>query len=174
MAFLFLGLISSIIRTWVNRALRPVELKHGEPAARAIGSLLLFLVILMFFMVVPAIIFLSLESWTYQESLYFTVVTLTTVGFGDFIPAQSLTTVSTKLLGLYAIMSSFWLWIGLALVAALLAEIQDFMKYVSVLCHTRPCFHIAKVKKKGGKVEEMGSIPSSMTTSESSYTAVVK
>ena len=40
------------------------------------------------FSLVPAAIFMAVEGWTYLESWYYTVVTLTTVGFGDYVPGK--------------------------------------------------------------------------------------
>merc|ERR1719326_1260729 len=28
------------------------------------------------------------SSWTYEQSIYFSFITMTTIGFGDFVPAQ--------------------------------------------------------------------------------------
>ena len=37
------------------------------------------------------IIFHKLESWTWIQSFYFSVVTITTVGFGDLVPTTEFT-----------------------------------------------------------------------------------
>ncbi len=36
-------------------------------------------------LVIPPFVFMSQEGWTYIEGLYFSFVTLTTIGFGDFV-----------------------------------------------------------------------------------------
>lgn len=46
----------------------------------SIGFLLLSLI--------PAIIFTKVEGWHISESLYFTIITLTTIGFGDYVPGS--------------------------------------------------------------------------------------
>lgn len=37
------------------------------------------------FVALPAAIFKHIEGWSALESLYFVVITLTTIGFGDFV-----------------------------------------------------------------------------------------
>lgn len=40
------------------------------------------------FCLVPALLFRLVEQWSFGDSLYFTIVTLTTIGFGDFVPGR--------------------------------------------------------------------------------------
>jgi hypothetical protein len=43
------------------------------------------------FMVIPAVVFWHIEDgWTYLDSLYFAFVTLTTIGFGDYVAGSYL------------------------------------------------------------------------------------
>lgn len=44
----------------------------------------IFIFILILFL--GSCIFHNLEGWSYLDSLYFTVVTSTTIGYGDFVP----------------------------------------------------------------------------------------
>lgn len=102
------------------------------------GSVAIFLMVLTFFVLTPAAIFTAIESWSFRESVYYTVVTLTTVGFGDFVPALATEGITSALTGLYKILSAAWLWIGLALVAALISEVQSMMQYMGKRCQ---CHH---------------------------------
>ena len=47
--------------------------------------LTLVLVGAVFFLVLPAFSFTIKEEWTYGEAIYYCFVTLTTIGFGDFV-----------------------------------------------------------------------------------------
>ena len=39
-------------------------------------------------MLISAVIFFATEGWTYADSLYYTFITLTTIGLGDFVPGK--------------------------------------------------------------------------------------
>lgn len=53
---------------------------------RVISAVLSILVGCLVFLAVPALVFQNMEEWSFLESLYFVVITLTTVGFGDYVP----------------------------------------------------------------------------------------
>ena len=37
--------------------------------------------------VLPCVAFIKIEQWTILDAVYFSIITLTTVGFGDYIPS---------------------------------------------------------------------------------------
>ena len=39
-------------------------------------------------LVMPPFVFMSLEGWSYLEGFYFSFITLTTVGFGDYVAGE--------------------------------------------------------------------------------------
>ena len=39
------------------------------------------------FLLIGSLVFHLLEGWTYLEALYFSFTTLTTIGFGDYLPS---------------------------------------------------------------------------------------
>lgn len=147
--------------------LTPVEDRWGATVSRAAGSASLLLVVVIFFMIIPAAIYTRTETWNYRESVYFTVATLTTVGFGDFVPSTAGQGVDSAIVGLYKIMTSVWLWMGLALVSALLSEMQDLLSALGKWCHkTRCCcgvlqrLQLEAVEKQ--ELAEVGTAPPDM------------
>ena len=43
---------------------------------------------MVFFVFIPAVIFHAKEGWSYNDAVYFCFITLTTIGFGDFVPGN--------------------------------------------------------------------------------------
>lgn len=62
----------------------------SQTKIRVISTILFILAGCIVFVTIPAVIFKHIEGWTALESIYFVVVTLTTVGFGDFVAGEQL------------------------------------------------------------------------------------
>ncbi|XP_037550465.1 potassium channel subfamily K member 5a [Nematolebias whitei] len=62
-------------------------------------------------LVLPPFVFMSQEGWTYIEGLYFSFVTLTTIGFGDFVAGVD---PNTEYPALYRYFVEVWIYLGLA------------------------------------------------------------
>ena len=41
------------------------------------------------FVLIPSFAFSSFENWTVSESIYFAMITLTTIGFGDYVAGKN-------------------------------------------------------------------------------------
>lgn len=95
------------------------------PKSEAVGKRALFATIcFVLFSLIPAAIFKEVEGWTYLEAWYYTMVTLTTVGFGDYVPGQT----ASDARGLYKVMVCWWIFFGLAWLSMLISLIGDFFK----------------------------------------------
>ena len=57
-------------------------------------------VYILFMIVIGAVIYHYLEGWDWLDSFYFVVITLTTIGYGDFTPTKDITKVITIFYGL--------------------------------------------------------------------------
>jgi hypothetical protein len=70
--------------------------------------------------------YVYLEDWRYLDSLYFCVVTLTTIGLGDFVPSSQAGVT----------FHYFYCVVGLGLIALLLTAVSDFMNaFADEVCH---------------------------------------
>ena len=86
----FFGILLSRIGDYLMNKVNVVEYKlFGKPRKtkyRIIvlaGYIIIGSVLILF---IPAYLFTLIEGWTYLDAFYFTVITLTTVGIGDFAP----------------------------------------------------------------------------------------
>ncbi|XP_066531478.1 potassium channel subfamily K member 5a [Hoplias malabaricus] len=62
-------------------------------------------------LVIPPFVFMSQEGWTYIEGLYFSFVTLTTIGFGDLVAGVD---PNANYPTLYRYFVEVWIYLGLA------------------------------------------------------------
>jgi len=81
-----LGILYTVFAKWwlheTRRHIRKWKLAKAKGVATAI-AMGIFLILLL---VVGPIIFLCLEDWSYYESVYFMWVSISTIGYGDFVP----------------------------------------------------------------------------------------
>lgn len=66
---------------------------------------------LLFHLLIPPFIFMAVEQWTYLEGLYFCFITLTTVGFGDYVAGVN---TNIQYQALYRFSVEIWICMGLA------------------------------------------------------------
>ncbi|XP_062332912.1 potassium channel subfamily K member 4 [Osmerus eperlanus] len=92
---------------------------------RIISAVLSILIGCLIFLAVPTVVFHKVEGWSFLESLYFVVITLTTVGFGDYVAGNRQNSDLFKPL--------VWLWIvfGLAYFASILTMIANWFRVLS-------------------------------------------
>ena len=75
---------------------------------------------------IPAAIFGSMEGWAYATAAYFCFVSLSTIGYGDFVigtnPNASYSA-NTGIRDFYVLSSLIWLFLGLAFIGILVSQI---------------------------------------------------
>ncbi|XP_054647184.1 uncharacterized protein kcnk4a [Dunckerocampus dactyliophorus] len=103
-----------------------VKRKVRPTTVRVISAVLSILIGCLIFLAVPTVVFQKSEDWSFLESLYFVVITLTTVGFGDYVPDGSHA-------GGFFFKPLVWLWImfGLAYFASILTMIGNWLRVLS-------------------------------------------
>ncbi|XP_064096822.1 potassium channel subfamily K member 10-like [Macrobrachium nipponense] len=96
------------------------------------------------FLVIPAAILVAVEKgWDYLDSFYYAFITLTTIGFGDYVSGRQET--DYVLVWLYKIISFFWIIFGLGYIIVTITFIQKALKSKKVHNIER---RMAKVLKK--------------------------
>lgn len=121
------------ITDYVGNRMKTTTAKR-KATVQGIAVVLLSVVGLVFFIFIPSRIFNAIEGWTYGEAVYYCFVTLTTVGFGDFVPAQGS---GTQVHAFYQIFSAVWILVGLAWIALLIARVQGVLSKLGLLVSSR-------------------------------------
>ncbi|CAL1300981.1 unnamed protein product [Larinioides sclopetarius] len=86
------------------------------------------------FLVVPAGFFVWLEEWTFVDSFYYCFITLSTIGFGDFVAGNF----EGEYVGFYKTFVVLWIIFGLGYLAMILNYISRMMR----------CKQIRRVERK--------------------------
>ena len=99
-------------------------------SVQTVAVILAMLAGMILFIFLPALVYNAVEPWSYGEAVYFCFVTLTTVGFGDIVPAKDTGRLETYVLVIYEICSAIWIWMGLAFVALVISRIQKLIEAI--------------------------------------------
>jgi len=107
-------------RTGLRRTLHGGEY-HSVHVPISVSLLLMLL-----YLAVGTVLFRLVESWGYLNSFYFCFVTLSTIGFGDYVPGKSLHDNSQGRMVLCAL----YLIVGLALLAMCFDLMQEEVRRI--------------------------------------------
>ncbi len=86
----------------------------------------------------------SVEQWSWVDSLYFTVITLTTVGYGDLAPTTNLSKLFTVL----------YILMGLGAISSFIFKLATISVPKHTLLDYRKNHPLLKSKHKGEEQEE--------------------
>ncbi|KAG9283193.1 potassium channel subfamily K member 10a [Astyanax mexicanus] len=112
----------------VEKIFRRKHNQISQTKIRVASTLLFILVGCIVFVTIPALIFQHIEGWTGLDAIYFVVITLTTVGIGDYVAGGDRRIEYYKW---YKPLVWFWILVGLAYFAAVLSMIGDWLRVLS-------------------------------------------
>ncbi|XP_054482403.1 potassium channel subfamily K member 4 [Anoplopoma fimbria] len=130
--FLLAG-VGDHLGTGLRKAVAKIETlfrkwRVSPTIVRVISAVLSILLGCLLFVAVPILVFQKVEGWTLLESAYFVVITLTTVGFGDYVAGDSGNEGSDHW---YKPLVWFWILLGLAYFASVLTMIGNWLRVLS-------------------------------------------
>uniref|UniRef100_A0A8C3PEE1 2P domain potassium channel Talk-1 n=1 Tax=Chrysemys picta bellii TaxID=8478 RepID=A0A8C3PEE1_CHRPI len=109
---------------------------HKPGRARVVQTLALALFLTagtLLFLVFPPMIFSYVEGWSYGEGFYFTFITLSTIGFGDYVVG---TDPNKHYISMYRSLAAIWIVFGLAWLALVFNLGADLMeKFLQLKWH---------------------------------------
>ncbi|XP_035649754.1 potassium channel subfamily K member 10-like [Oncorhynchus keta] len=112
----------------VEKMFRHKQNQISQTKIRVASTLLFILAGCILFVTIPAVIFKHIEGWTGLEAIYFVVITLTTIGIGDYVAGGDRRVVYRNW---YRPLVWFWILVGLAYFAAVLSMIGDWLRVLS-------------------------------------------
>jgi hypothetical protein len=73
----------------LDEKLKPLKdkvfIEKHKVVDQMVKTVILILLVVLVMCFIPAAVFFAIEDWSYGDALYYTIITLTTIGFGDFV-----------------------------------------------------------------------------------------
>ncbi|XP_029453270.1 potassium channel subfamily K member 16-like [Rhinatrema bivittatum] len=145
-----LGHVSKTLSLLCERLGRCLSNKGMEKKKVKLLTMLFFLVTgIIAFLGIPPIFFMNMEGWNYREGVYYAFISLSTIGFGDYVVGSH---PDRKYYRYYRALVAIWIIFGLAWLALLFnlltACLEDTEKKIAKDFHK---------KVKAGKGKERAS-----------------
>ncbi|KAM3932685.1 potassium channel subfamily K member 17 [Leptodactylus fuscus] len=86
---------------------------------------------LLFFFLLPPILFRGMEGWSYEEGFYYSFITLSTIGFGDYVIGQD---PNVNYPYWYMNLVSMWILFGMAWLALIITLSVNLLQKTRDLC----------------------------------------
>ncbi|KAM3594509.1 uncharacterized protein V6R79_009151 [Siganus canaliculatus] len=124
-----------------------LEVKTGRKRwARFFIHLLSYLSGTALFFVLPMMVFQQYEGWTYSQTIYYCFITLSTIGFGDFVADSNPDKTYPEW---YSVLMASWIFFGLAWLALIINHSIDILERLNT--------HMKQWWGAGTQREEPGS-----------------
>ncbi|KAJ6657992.1 hypothetical protein lerEdw1_001651 [Lerista edwardsae] len=113
----FLHHIGKILSLLCERLAKCLHQRGVKKKRTRFLTLMFFLLMgILVFICAPSVIFRKMEGWTYSEAIYFAFITLSTIGFGDYVIGRQH---EKNYFPGYRILVAIWIIFGLAWIALL-------------------------------------------------------
>ncbi|CAJ1074121.1 potassium channel subfamily K member 17 isoform X2 [Xyrichtys novacula] len=101
------------------------------------------------FFVVPMIVFQQHEGWTFSQAIYYCFITLSTIGFGDYVADSNPDKVYPEW---YSVLMASWIFFGLAWLALVINHSMDILERLNN--HFKQWWTRETPEEESGSVEE--------------------
>ncbi|CAJ0926722.1 unnamed protein product [Ranitomeya imitator] len=122
---LILGRVGNALSQWCIRLGKCLLRKGMKKKKAKILTIIFFLMSgVLLFLGIPPLVFTATEKWTYREGVYYAFISLSTIGFGDYVVGSGH---SPPFEG-YRALVYFWIIFGLAWLSLLLNLLTSLLK----------------------------------------------
>ncbi|XP_029543706.1 potassium channel subfamily K member 10-like isoform X1 [Oncorhynchus nerka] len=118
--------VKSVLR--VEKIYRQKHKQISQTKIRVTSTILFIIAGCIVFVGIPAVIFKHIEGWTTLDAIYFVIITLSTIGIGDYVAGGDR---KIEYMKWYKPLVWFWILVGLAYFAAVLSMIGDWLRVLS-------------------------------------------
>ncbi|KAM4543041.1 potassium channel subfamily K member 17-like [Odontesthes bonariensis] len=101
------------------------------------------------FFVVPMLVFQQQEGWTFSQAIYYCFITLSTIGFGDFVADSN---PDKEYPDWYSVLMASWIFFGLAWLALLINHSIDIVERLNN--HFKQLWYGEKPEEESGSRED--------------------
>ncbi|CAG2165282.1 unnamed protein product [Oppiella nova] len=123
MTGILLGAIGSLFSRCFRIRIKQIKKKYKNDLKATIAyrymetAVLFFIPWFIVFLIIPSVIFVFIERWSFLESFYYSFITLTTIGFGDYVAGNY---DGQTWIVIYKLMVVLWIIFGLSYLSMIL------------------------------------------------------
>ncbi|MBN3323656.1 KCNKG protein, partial [Atractosteus spatula] len=115
--------VGKILSSWTEKLGTRLYNRGVDEKRVKVFTIVFFLVVgIILFLALPPFVFSLTEKWSYREGVYYAFITLSTIGFGDFV--VGINTAKPY----YRCLVAFWILFGMAWLALLFNLLTTFYK----------------------------------------------
>lgn len=117
--------------------------------SRFFVHLFCYICAVIFFFIAPMLMFQQHEGWTYSQAIYYCFITLSTIGFGDFVADSN---PDRNYPDWYSYLMGSWIFFGMAWLALLINHSIDILEQLNSLFKQGCCGE--KSQEQSGSTDE--------------------